>query len=120
MALLTLTVIKGGLLKIVKGMLCILLFFIISAMLVSCSPSGPSDDQIKQDIRAFIDHIKDTKFIGAEILGKSVEGNTCGVTFKRTVTYLDTNKTETETYSSFYKKIDTGWKCEVGHCPPEP
>jgi hypothetical protein len=100
--------------------LCFLLIFILSAVLVSCSPSGPSDDQIKQDIKAFVNNIKDTKFISAEILGKSVEGTTCAVIFKRTITCLDTNKTETETYSSFYRKLDTGWKCEVGNCPPYP
>jgi hypothetical protein len=96
-------------------------------MVVSCSPSGPSDEQIKQDIKAFVDHLNSNKFIGAgkmkfmgsEILGKSVEGTDCGVIFKRTVTYLETNKTETDTYSSFYKKYDTGWRCEIGHCPPK-
>jgi len=102
-----------------KRGLYILVVLIITAMVVSCSPSGPSDEQIKQDIKAFVDHLNGNKFIGAEILGKSVEGNNCGVTFKRTVTYLDTNKTETDTYSSFYKKYDTGWRCEIGHCPPD-
>jgi hypothetical protein len=97
-------------------------------MLVSCSQSAPSDEQIKQDIKAFVDHLNGNKFIGAgkmkfissEILGKSVEGTMCAVTFKRTVTYLDTNKTETDTYWPSYKKFDTGWRCEIGHCPPEP
>jgi hypothetical protein len=110
-----------------KRGLYILVVLIITAMVVSCSPSGPSDEQIKQDIKAFVDHLNGNKFIGAgkikfmgsEILGKSVEGTNCGVTFKRTVTYLDTNKTETDTYSSFYKKYDTGWRCEIGHCPPK-
>jgi hypothetical protein len=110
-----------------KRGLYILVVLIISAMVVSCSPSGPSDEQIKQDIKAFVDHLNDNKFIGAgkikfmgsEILGKSVEGTDCGVKFNRTVTYLDTNKTETDTYSSFYKKYDTGWRCEIGHCPPK-
>ena len=109
-----------------KRGLYVLVVLIISAMVVSCSSSGPSDDQIKQDIKAFVDHLNSNKFIGAgkmkfmgsEILGKSVEGTDCGVKFKRTVAYLDTNKTETDTYSSFYKKYDTGWRCEIGHCPP--
>ena len=107
---------------------CILVVLIISAMVVSCSPSGPSDEQIKQDIKAFVDHLNGNKFIGAgkikfissEILGKNVEGTNRGVKFKRTVTYLDTNKTETDTFSSFYKKYETGWRCEIGHCPPGP
>jgi len=110
-----------------KRGLYILGVLIISTMVVSCSPSGPSDEQIKQDIKAFVDHLNGNKsigagkikFMGSEILGKSVEGTNCGVKFKRTVTYLNTNKTETETYSSFYKKYDTGWRCEIGHCPPE-
>ena len=113
--------------KTTRSGLYIFVVLIISTMVVSCSPSGPSDEQIKQDIKAFVDHLNGNKFIGAgkikfmdsEILGKSVEGANCGVTFKRTVTYLDTNKTETATYASFYKKYDTGWRCEIGHCPPE-
>jgi len=113
--------------KTTKRGLYILVVLIISAMVISCSPSGPSDEQIKQDIKAFVDHLNGNKFIGAgkikfmgsEILGKSVDGINCAVIFKRTVTFLDTNKTETDTYSSFYKKYDTGWRCELGHCPPK-